>query len=54
MERLKGVTVFKNTEAEETTDAQKTQETDKFDGFYFVNNLGRLSAAPQVLTDWQS
>ena len=48
MERLKGVTVFKNTEAEETTDAQKTQETDKFDGFYFVNNLGRLSAAPQV------
>ena len=32
MERLKGVTVFKNTEAEETTDAQKTQETDKFEG----------------------
>ena len=48
MEHLKGVTVFKNTASEETTDTQTTQETEKFDGFYFVNNLGRLSAAPQV------
>lgn len=49
MERLKGVSAFENTTDE--ADAQTTQtaqETEKFDGFYFVNNLGRLSAAPQV------
>ena len=47
MERLKGVAVFENG-TDETADAQAAQETQKLDGFYFVNNLGRLSAAPQV------
>lgn len=45
MERLKDVQVFEN-ETDEASDVQTAQE--KFDGFYFVNNLGRLSAAPQV------
>ena len=52
MERLKSVDAFENgtDETEETaeTDMQTTQESEKFDGFYFVNNLGCLSAAPQV------
>ena len=43
MERLKGVAVFENG-TDETADAQAAQETQKLDGFYFVNNLGRLSA----------
>ena len=52
MERLKSVAAFEN-KADETTEAdaqaaQTTQTAEKFDGFYFVNNLGRLSAAPQV------
>ena len=52
MERLKSVAAFENM-ADETTEAdaqaaQTTQTAEKFDGFYFVNNLGRLSAAPQV------
>ena len=47
MECLKGVAVFENG-TDETADAEAAQETQKLDGFYFVNNLGRLSAAPQV------
>ena len=33
---------------DEEADTQNAQEAEKFDGYYFVNNLGRLSAAPQV------
>ena len=52
MERLKSVVVFGD-KADEAAEAdvqtsQTVQEAEKFDGFYFVNNLGRLSAAPQV------
>ena len=36
MEHLKSVQAYEN------------QEEEKLDGFYFVNNLGKLSAAPQV------
>ena len=47
MEHLKGVAVFGD-KTDEEADTQNTQEAEKFDGYYFVNNLGRLSAAPQV------
>ena len=47
MEHLKGVAVFGD-KTDEKSDTQNTQEAEKFDGYYFVNNLGRLSAAPQV------
>ena len=47
MEHLKGVAVFGD-KTDEEADTQNAQEAEKFDGYYFVNNLGRLSAAPQV------
>ena len=47
MEHLKGVAVFGD-KTDEEADTQNVQEAEKFDGYYFVNNLGRLSAAPQV------
>ena len=47
MEHLKGVAVFGD-KTDEEAGTQNAQEAEKFDGYYFVNNLGRLSAAPQV------
>ena len=47
IEHLKGVAVFGD-KTDEEADTQNAQEAEKFDGYYFVNNLGRLSAAPQV------
>ena len=47
MEHLKGVAVFGD-KTDEEADTQNAQEAEKFDGYYFVNNLGRLSAATQV------
>ena len=47
IEHLKGVAVFGD-KTDEEADTQNAQEAEKFDGYYFVNNLGRLSAATQV------
>lgn len=54
MEYLKEIPLFELAELEQndTQDSQEetadTASAQKVDGFYFVNNLGRLSAAPQV------
>lgn len=54
MEYLKEIPLFELAELEQndTQDSQEetadTESAQKADGFYFVNNLGRLSAAPQV------
>ena len=47
IEHLKGVAVFGD-KTDEEADTQNAQEAEKFDGYYFVNNLGRLTAATQV------
>lgn len=48
MEHLKEVSLFEQGASQEAENEQAATQEQKLDGFYFVNNLGKLSAAPQV------